>query len=219
LKGYEKHRKAMSVEPVPVPSWFGKSEEEFVRSFGRKVKKRLDFYKTSVPNGSATFDLSKKEGGKLVNIKKDQHNKFMRTEPIWYSVHGYPGSGKSLHVNTLAKKLCAALSYSWPQDVFFRNCATKHWDGYRGQPIVILDDVGAGGKESTDFTDLVGIVSTSTYPLPMADLSDKGVVFTSPFILSATNYPKHNIQFHDQWRTRLVCRDCSPPLPNRRILR
>lgn len=190
--GYEKHSKSMAKEPVPLPS-FMLENEQFIRDFGRRTARYLNFYQNSLPNGKATFFMKQKDGGRAINIRKEQMSK-VRVEPVYLSVHGFPGLGKSLMLQKISRDLCKRLGFSYPEDVYVRNCATKHWDGYRGQPICILDDVGALGKESTDFGDLISLVSSSTLVLPMADIREKGTIFNSSFILSASNYPKHFIQ-------------------------
>lgn len=191
-EGYKKHHRAMSKEPVPVPDWFS-TQEDFFRDFGRRTRSHLDFYRNSLPNGKATFHMKGKDGGRALNIRTEQMSK-IRMEPIYVSIHGYPGKGKSLMVQKLAMSLCKRLGYRYPEDTYVRNCAVAHWDGYKGQPICVLDDLGAAGDESSDFSDLIGLVSSSCHVLPMADLRDKGTVFNSPFILSASNYAKHVIQ-------------------------
>lgn len=191
-EAYKKHSRTMAKDPVPVPEWF-LSEEPFFREFGRRVRQRLNFYENKLPNLKATFFEKAAGGGRALNIRKEQMSK-VRTEPIYTSIHGYPGKGKSLLIHKLTRNLCKRLGFQYPEDVYVRNCAVPHWDGYKGQPICVLDDLGATGEKSTDFVDLISLVSSSCHVLPMAELEDKGTVFNSTFIFSASNYPKHVIQ-------------------------
>ncbi len=106
-----------------------------------------------------------------------------RVEPVAICIHGGPGSGKSLATTIIAQKLCqragAGMPYSLPPD-------PKHFDGYCQQHAVIMDDISQN-PDGEDMKLFCQMVSSAPFQVPMADLSDKGIAFTSDFVLCSTN--------------------------------
>nr|AET06141.1 polyprotein [Feline picornavirus] len=106
-----------------------------------------------------------------------------RTEPVAILIHGGPGKGKSLITETMGRQICKAmgssLPYSLPPD-------PKYFDGYTQQPVVIMDDVGQN-PDGEDLKLFCQMVSSTEFQVPMADLEDKGLLFTSPYVLATTN--------------------------------
>lgn len=104
-------------------------------------------------------------------------------EPIGLLVHGKPGCGKSLLTSILGRQICKMMKcaepYSLPPD-------PDHFDGYEGQEVVIMDDLGQN-PDGKDCSLLCQMISTTEFVPPMADLEDKGVPFTSKFVLASTN--------------------------------
>lgn len=106
-----------------------------------------------------------------------------RTEPVAMLIHGSPGTGKSLATEIVGRVLSEKLSghrpYSLPPD-------PKHFDGYAQQPVVIMDDLGQN-PDGEDCKLLCQMVSSTEFIVPMASLEDKGMAFTSDFVLASTN--------------------------------
>lgn len=106
-----------------------------------------------------------------------------RTEPIAILITGAPGTGKSLVCEAIGKALTRHYHtkgpYSLPPD-------PKYFDGYEGQDVVIMDDVGQN-PDGEDLSMFCQMVSTNSFVPPMADLDHKGIPFTSRFILASTN--------------------------------
>nr|UYI58774.1 polyprotein [Scotophilus kuhlii picornavirus] len=106
-----------------------------------------------------------------------------RTEPVALLIHGSPGTGKSLATEVigrcLSERMGANRPYSLPPD-------PKHFDGYAQQPVVIMDDLGQN-PDGEDCKLLCQMVSSTEFLPPMASLEDKGVAFTSSFVLASTN--------------------------------
>nr|QUS52753.1 polyprotein [Mute swan feces associated sapelovirus 1] len=104
-------------------------------------------------------------------------------EPVGLLVHGKPGCGKSLLTSILGRQICKMMKcaepYSLPPD-------PDHFDGYEGQEVVIMDDLGQN-PDGKDCSLLCQMISTTEFVPPMADLEDKGVPFTSKFVLASTN--------------------------------
>nr|AXF38656.1 MAG: polyprotein [Avocet picornavirus B] len=111
-------------------------------------------------------------------------------EPIGVIIHGEPGTGKSV----ATKMIGAAMSkyyggvepYSLPPD-------PKYFDGYVGQPVVIMDDLGQN-PDGEDMKLVCQMISSVDFTTPQADLTDKGRPFTSRLVLASTN-----------------CKDLTPP--------
>jgi hypothetical protein len=72
---------------------------------------------------------------------------------------------------------------------YSRSPATKHWDGYKNQPIAVLDDWGQDMNDPHDIQEFVQLISTNPYILPMASIEEKGTYFSSPIIIVTSNIP------------------------------
>lgn len=194
-RAYEKHAATLSRPAVRTPveilaSAFNKGKE-----FGRRVAKLYTPEKGYMPSRSATFDTKRSEGGKkdVLFKKNTTSNTSFRVEPTVLFLHGLPGTGKSHIVNEITRSLCNRLSLDFKTSTYVRNCNTEHWDGYKGQPITILDDWSQDVRESKDVLELIALVTENDYPLPMADLSEKGTLFTSRFIIICSNAFPHDM--------------------------
>nr|ABO69522.1 polyprotein [Human echovirus AMS721] len=105
-----------------------------------------------------------------------------RIEPVCLLLHGSPGAGKSVATNLVGRSLAEKLNssvYSLPPD-------PDHFDGYKQQAVVIMDDLcqNPDGKDVSLFCQMVSSVD---FVPPMAALEEKGILFTSPFVLASTN--------------------------------
>ncbi len=121
--------------------------------------------------------LAAKANKILTNMSSGRH------EPVAMLIHGRPGTGKSLITDVVGRVLSLAYDkqkpYSLPPD-------PDHFDGYTRQAVVLMDDLGQNpdGKDVSTFCQMVS--STDFIP-PMASLEEKGVQFTSKFVLASTN--------------------------------
>nr|YP_010808966.1 2C [Bovine picornavirus] len=119
----------------------------------------------------------------VMAIQLQQSISRSRAEPIAILIHGGPGSGKSLATEVLGRRISQYFQcerpYSLPPD-------PKHFDGYTGQPVTIMDDVGQN-PDGEDLKMFCQMVSTTEFHVPMASLEDKGKPFTSHFVLCSTN--------------------------------
>jgi hypothetical protein len=112
-----------------------------------------------------------------------------RLEPLVVGLFGPPASGKTTLVQVLTRRLWKLYfsEMEFNDVVYSRSCATSHWDGYRNQPIVVLDDFGQNHEDRSDLSEFEQLVSSNRYVLPMASLEDKGRLFTSPIIIATSN--------------------------------
>uniref|UniRef100_A0AAU7E355 Genome polyprotein n=1 Tax=Chaerephon bat picornavirus TaxID=3141862 RepID=A0AAU7E355_9VIRU len=159
----------------------GKYRDEDVRrvcSKMRQLKLYADVF--GVERNQATFQIVKYYQ-KAMSIL--QSMSVGRSEPVALLIHGTPGSGKSLATEvigrTLTDKLGGHRPYSLPPD-------PKHFDGYAQQPVVIMDDVGQN-PDGEDLKLFCQMVSSTEFVVPMAALEEKGMAFTSKFVLCSTN--------------------------------
>nr|QZZ63331.1 hypothetical protein [Nelson Picorna-like virus 8] len=102
---------------------------------------------------------------------------------------GEPGIGKS----TLTEKFIESLSEKiHPKDKVIShwtyNPNVEHFDGYNGQTYMIIDDLFRY-NEPKHLSLIIGLITNTPVPLPMAHLEDKGVHLDSDILLSSTNVP------------------------------
>nr|BBC70726.1 poriprotein [Enterovirus G] len=105
-----------------------------------------------------------------------------RIEPVCLLIHGTAGTGKSLATSIIGRKLAEYENsevYAIPPD-------SDHFDGYQQQAVVVMDDLNQNpdGKDMVAFCQMV---STVPYHVPMAALEEKGMLFTSSYVLASTN--------------------------------
>lgn len=128
----------------------------------------------------------------------------IRKTPYVVAFAGAPGCGKSDIAPLFAKEMCHPnnsnidIGSNNLGDLIYFDPASKHKDGYRGQPIWFIDDFGQ--KKDTENTPLeecqyskfISMVSGTQYPLEMAHLDQKNMFFNSPLVVMTTNtlYPK-----------------------------
>nr|WBV79882.1 polyprotein [Poliovirus 1] len=105
-----------------------------------------------------------------------------RIEPVCLLVHGSPGTGKSVATNLIARAIAEkenTSAYSLPPD-------PSHFDGYKQQGVVIMDDLNQN-PDGADMKLFCQMVSTVEFIPPMASLEEKGILFTSNYVLASTN--------------------------------
>nr|QZZ70141.1 polyprotein [Guinea fowl picornavirus] len=114
--------------------------------------------------------------------------RFRSFEPVGLVIRGTPGQGKSLLTGVIGKALSkfykVSEPYSLPPD-------PKYFDGYKGQMVCIMDDLGQN-PDGSDFQYLCQMVSTVDFYPPMANVDEKGSPFISDFVLASTNLLNFN---------------------------
>lgn len=203
MEAYEKHHDSLC---APVEETLPKDPElyEKIMAYGREVGRRLDYdpFSTSFPNAMSSIEKNRMEGGNRAALKTngtlrtfDCHPIFglsegqVRLEPYVIGLFGPPGSGKTTLVNRLVSDLHHHLAPETTREEFLysRSCSTKHWDGYKGQPLVVLDDFGQNLEDRSDLSEFMTLISINDYVLPMAELSEKGMKFNSPIVIVTSN--------------------------------
>jgi len=124
----------------------------------------------------------------------------IRIHPIGLYLFGKPGVGKSVATEVIKarifKKYLKDKGTKFESCSFSRRAKNEYWEGYTGQPIVILDDFGnvvdSPVKQVEEYEELQRMVNTAQFPLKMATLESKGCTnFTSEYIIASSNlrYP------------------------------
>lgn len=194
---FEKHQKtltAVGVTPCHILTEF----RTRMRDFCEKV--RYEFRnETTLPPRRAYFNTKRSEGGCLSHFKKQgliQSSGFLsrdtsdrRIDPPVLHIFGEPGKGKSHLQEAIIRSLSRRYGYDSP-NVYSRTVGSDHWDGYRGQLIASIDDAFSSQQEDADCFEIIQICSNLPYVLPMADLKEKGRMFSSDFLFLSSNYPQ-----------------------------
>jgi hypothetical protein len=165
------------------------------REFGMRVARYYQYDRGFFPTNKATFSFPRNRGGVKGDLVYNDHLVDLpsgedpddRVEPFVIGLFGQPGKGKS----SVLSRFLAVLSCLFPgvkgKDlVYQRTCHVDHWDGYNGQPITIFDDLGQS-TEGNDVKEFQTLVSCCPYVLPMADLREKGMKFSSSILITTSN--------------------------------
>lgn len=205
-EAYEKHKASLCRDPQECTPCIMEEFQnlfEYGKTVGKRVWKYYEPYKTSLPNQRASIEMPRKGGGNLESLSQkegrlkrysnhpitclDPEN--VRLEPYVIGLFGSPASGKTTLVQQLVRRVSQLFFPNLKRTdcVYARSCSTKHWDGYHGQPIVILDDFGQDLSDRSDVKEFEQLISVNDYVLPMADLPEKGVKFNSPIVILTSN--------------------------------
>lgn len=179
--------------------------------FETKVTEMLLEYKSDSKFQGGTAVLLRETRSRLRQLANDLELRgagktATRVPPIAYMFMGQPKLGKSYFMTALtiaalgklyAKNPSALKQIRAGQDRDFwysANLNIQHWEGYCGQLVVQVDDVGvqkdtAGvDPEKSELYKLMRMINDATYPLPFANLELKGKVeFDSAVILCTSN--------------------------------
>lgn len=109
-----------------------------------------------------------------------------RPQPVVVYLWGDSGTGKSTATGLLSTGYCKILGVDPKTSVYTKPPGTDFFDGYVGQPVMIMDDLGQD-PEGKDWQNFAAMVSPTPFRLPMANLTDKGIVFRSELIIITSN--------------------------------
>ncbi|AKC42744.1 polyprotein [Falcovirus A1] len=126
---------------------------------------------------------------RLYNAVAIDDGVYTRVEPAVILLCGQPGTGKSILARNLAADLCVLAGLPPGTNVYSKPWTTADgfWDGYRGQYVQIIDDMGQD-PDDEDFVGFLQVVSTAIYRCNMARLEAKGRLYQTPVIIVTTNF-------------------------------
>jgi len=131
---------------------------------------------------------------KSAQLLRGTHN---RMEPVCVLFTGPPEVGKSATVKFLQAYLCykGDKVYS-PEMSYVFNGTDDYWEGYCGQPFVLMDDLFKNADTSIRANEacaIIGMVNTSVYALNMAFEGKGAAFFNSDYIFASTNIANNGI--------------------------
>nr|UVF58818.1 MAG: polyprotein [Halichoeres marginatus picornavirus] len=109
-----------------------------------------------------------------------------RPQPVVVYLWGTSGTGKSTVTNLLTTGYCRARGLDHGSSVYAKPPGTDFFDGYTGQPVMILDDLGQD-PDGKDWSNFAAMVSPTPFRVPMANLNEKGILFTSELLIITSN--------------------------------
>uniref|UniRef100_A0AAT9JB88 RNA1 polyprotein n=1 Tax=Nitraria roborowskii nepovirus TaxID=3115772 RepID=A0AAT9JB88_9SECO len=135
-----------------------------------------------------TSDLMKKLEEKRKEVVRAGDSVGRRMQPFWLYLYGGSHCGKSNVMNFFAAELLERMGRP-PTDCLSLTPTDKYLSGYERQSCIKIDDLSCvrvleGGIEGT----LINMVSCQEWRPVMADVSDKGMLFDSPIIVSSSNH-------------------------------
>lgn len=156
---------------------------------------------------------------KLLRDATFQGVKATRKLPFVVYAHGRSRVGKTLVINRLISDF--QTHFGLPSDtIYARNPVDSYWSGYRRQPFVLIDDFGAVECDPSMEAQLIPLVSSAPYPLTMASIEEKGLLFDSKFIFCSSNRlepsPESKVHDDEAFRNRrhvLIDVSLNPDIP------
>jgi hypothetical protein len=171
---------------------------KFVKQLDEHLKKGYALLKTL--QGTSQYLIVARELGKLEQVFEPLRgfvsgSNNYRVDPVWISLLGPPGEGKSLMSIRLLIALLVLSGTCSLEDALknvYRKPDGKFWSKYKQQEAVVQDDFlqerQVVGAEGNDISMVMKCMSTFGYPLNQAELSEKGnSYFTSKIYLTTTN--------------------------------
>jgi hypothetical protein len=165
---------------------------------GNKLYKILASDNTEVKRVADTFKRLLDPLYEIATTNSINHVK--RVRPFMLYLAGAPGVGKSMLTDFFTG------IYGMHQQLidnadeahkllYVRQAKNEHWDGYREQPVCLIDDVYQS-RESTDkeaeSMDIINMGNNAPYPLLMAKCEEKGkAFFRSRLIMLTSNEEIH----------------------------
>lgn len=130
-----------------------------------------------------------------------------RDTPVFVMVTGPPGVGKTTTFNLVHDMLCAILKYpKGPEGIYVFNPSNEFHEGYSHQMFVQMDDMFKNNDikvREVEACNIINMVNTSAYNMPMAFESKGAMFFDSDFIVGTTNMCNDGFE-KDTWQIGLT---------------
>lgn len=181
-------------------------DHEAREEWERMCKLHMEFIKAFSSNKPPTethIGYSMYSKAALAFLKlKDEYDKIsdslqhFRSEPFMIWIYGQPGTGKTAIRDVFVNHL-----YRWHRTIdptlpdakrtgllYVRNPADQYASKYNGQFAMGYDDVGQNRRpDNPEFNEIMSMGSINQVRLNMADLGEKGKMFSSKVIIMAAN--------------------------------
>jgi len=131
-----------------------------------------------------------------------------KATPYCIYLCGARGIGKSFAMNPLARLLTS--KRAGPRAIYQYNPLMKHMDGMTTEVETVMIDDFAQSRgqpgEGDEFISFINMISSTPWPIPMARLEDKGMIFNAKLVLVSSNNaypnPNHILDKEALWRRR-----------------
>nr|QQM16342.1 putative replicase [Laksystermes virus] len=134
----------------------------------------------------------------ICNFASNSHSR--RMTPFHIQLVGEAGVGKSTLVHEFAAMFsrCVFPDIS-PDKTVFAWSPTSFKDGYKHQPIIVLDEA-ALVRDAKSAAEFILMISNNTMFIEMSEIKDKKTTFDSPIIISTSNveYPDYSELFSNE---------------------
>lgn len=171
----------------------------------RKLGEKLHYDSTDSVYGRAIASVLREQSNRISDLVTRFNSAFIsnggtRQVPLFLVHLGQTGIGKSVLQALLAKDLTSELPQA-TQD-FYGKCTTDkmmwyfpksndHHDGYAGHPMFLIDDFlqqrDSIQNPSKELMAVIDFVNSEPFPMKMADISSKGMMFSSLIGIASTN--------------------------------
>nr|WPV63558.1 MAG: RNA-dependent RNA polymerase [Wufeng shrew picorna-like virus 27] len=151
----------------------------------RDLITRFALAKTNLGNAKLVFNRIENRLTELWKLEREVISSYVsKMEPVTIYLYGDFGVGKSRLVGYIIEQLGEMMGLDLT--AYYRNATEEYWSGYVGQHVCVYDDFG-NVSEDRDLFELINIYTNATYQLPMADLTEKGRVFSSQILIMCSN--------------------------------
>ncbi|AGU62957.1 polyprotein [parechovirus D1] len=140
-------------------------------------------YKSATYSPLATQVLRLNAEMAKIRLTQPSSGNMVRQEPVGVWICGDPGQGKSFFAHALIK---AVQKKTKLVGIFTNPTGSDFMDGYAHQDIHIIDDAGQN-REEKDLALLCQCISSVPFTVPMADLCEKGIQYTSKLVIATSN--------------------------------
>nr|WPV63567.1 MAG: polyprotein [Wufeng shrew picorna-like virus 32] len=158
---------------------------------------------------TAFREIYKKMEELSVIAMRSSANRGYKFEPFCVCLTGTPGVGKTYLSRFVAKALMHEDNLEGVNNVYCRSGEDPYWSNYAGQHTVIYDDFGKLDPTNAAYDiygEFLAVRSGEVYAVNMADLPDKGTLFTSKCVILTTNdaysKPRTLTEYKAWWRRR-----------------
>jgi len=144
------------------------------------------------PHRAAAFSRAAAVFTELREVaRKARREASFAPEPFMVFLSGEPGTGKSTFAAHTLAPAVAAMEGLPLMEPYIMTPEIPHFDNYVGNPVFIIDELGASLSDSTrddPYVLLNRLVSPTRAQVPMAHVDEKGLRFSSKMVVGVSNF-------------------------------